>query len=288
MGVTAENVVLLGRVVVNFDVVLVVVEHLGDGLKGVVLRVSVDRRRIQRRIEQRLGNRIDHAGGNPVEGEGSTSTRNEICRRTRSSSAGAGIVKLVGNLIVLIAVPADSGGVKAAAAERSKIPPALRRGKDVEERSGGWVVETLSLVVKEEEELVLDYGAADSAAEHVPAQRRTVDSGVGEIIFPAVGVQHIVAEILPQVAMESVGPRLDGGADNAPLEVAELCGGVAGDEVEFLNGIGCGGVAQQVIRNLIVVHAVQQEVVRLLAIAIDVGPGAAGGVIAVIEIRRVG
>ena len=41
---------------------------------------------------------------------------------------------------------------------------------------------------------------------------------------PAVRVQNIIAEILPDIAMEAVGSRLDGGVDDAALKIAELGG----------------------------------------------------------------
>ena len=84
-------------------------------------------------------------------------------------------------------------------------------------------------------------------------------------------------------------PDLIGGADDAALIVPELSRGVLGNKVEFLNGVRRRGKADQVVRHLVVVHAVQDEVVGLFAVAVDIWPAAAGGIVAVIEavgIRR--
>ncbi len=50
---------------------------------------------------------------------------------------------------------------------------------------------------------------------------------------------------------------------------------------------GAGRVTQQVVRNLVIVHAVQQEVVRLLAVAVDQRTASiTSGIVAVIEAAR--
>ena len=74
--------------------------------------------------------------------------------------------------------------------------------------------------------------------------------------------------------MVLVGSGLDGRVDNSPLEVSEFRRRVAGNEVELLDSIGGRRVTQQVIRHLVVIHTVEQEIVRLLAVAIDQGTAA--------------
>src|SRR5205807_1962833 len=101
--------------------------------------------------------------------------------------------------------------------------------EDSEELGGCGMIETLSLVIEEEEQLVFHNWAADRATKHVPAQRCSLHLWDGEVVFPTVRVQLVVAEEFPQVAMELVGTRLNARADDAPLEVAELGGGVLGD-----------------------------------------------------------
>jgi hypothetical protein len=90
-----------------------------------------------------------------------------------------------------------------------------------------------------------------------------------EIVRPAVRVQLVVPQKLPHVTVKAVSSRLDGRANNAALEIAEFSRRVAGDEIELFDSIRCWCIAQQIIGNLIVIHAVKQEVVRLLAIAVD-------------------
>src|SRR5262249_25569988 len=92
----------------------------------------------------------------------------------------------------------------------------------------------------------------------------------GDLMSPVIGIEFVVAEILPDVAMEVVGPRLEGGANDSALEIPEFGGGVLGDQVEFLDGVGSRCVPQEVVGNLVIVHAVQQKVVRLFAVPIDV------------------
>ena len=90
------------------------------------------------------------------------------------------------------------------------------------------MVKSLSLIIKEEEKLVLDYRTADGAAKHVPAKQRprnwlacrTINTF--EPVFPLVRIQLVVPEILPEVAMEAVCSRLDRGTHDASLKVAKF------------------------------------------------------------------
>ena len=59
------------------------------------------------------------------------------------------------------------------------------------------------------------------------------------------------------------------------------------DQIEFLNRIRRRSKPNQVVRYLVVIHAVENEVVCLLAVAVDVRPSSAGGVVAVVETLRI-
>ena len=77
--------------------------------------------------------------------------------------------------------------------------------------------------------------------------------------------------------MELIGARLDGRTDDAAHEVTELGRRILGDLVEFLDGVHAGGIPNQVIGDLVVVHPVQHEVVGLLAVAVHIGAAAVAG-----------
>ena len=142
------------------------------------------------------------------------------------------------------------------------------------------------MIIKKEEQLVLDDGTADRAAKHVPS-KLSLGQTV-EIILPAVGIQLVVAEVLPDVAVVLVGSGLDGSANDPALEVTKLGRGILRDQVELLDRIRSGRVPQKVVRNLVIVHAIKNKVVGLFAVAIDERPATAGGVITIIEAGRIG
>ena len=73
-------------------------------------------------------------------------------------------------------------------------------------------------------------------------------------------------------------PDLSDLDDDTADVVAEVGRRIAGDDVEFLNGVGAGDIGNVVVVGLVDVHAVEREVVVLLACAVDVGTaGAEGG-----------
>ena len=73
--------------------------------------------------------------------------------------------------------------------------------------------------------------------------------------------------------MKVVRAAFDADADDAAHEVAELGRRVLGDHVELLNGVKAGCIADRIFRYLVVVHAVEQEVIRLFAVSINVAGG---------------
>ncbi len=71
--------------------------------------------------------------------------------------------------------------------------------------------------------------------------------------------------------MVPVGARLNCGIDDSAVVVAEFRGSILSNDIELSDGIGRGCEAKQIIRYLIVIDAVQQEVVGLLAVPVDIG-----------------
>src|SRR5256714_5598650 len=125
------------------------------------------------------------------------------------------------------------------------------------------MIKPLPLVIHKEEQLILDHRSAKSASEHVPT--KFIALRPREIVGPAVRVQYVVAEKFPCIAMIAIGARLDAHTDDAALEVPEFSRSVVGDQVEFFDGVRSWRVPKQVVGNLIIVHAVEQKIVRLLA-----------------------
>src|SRR5262245_7987393 len=116
------------------------------------------------------------------------------------------------------------------------------------------MVESLSLIIGKEEQLVLFDRSAQGYSKHVVAKlvlRQSI-----QIVLPAVGVQYIVAEKFVSVAMKRVGSRLDRHVYDSSLEGAELRRRVLRDQVEFLDGIHARTVTNHVVRYLVVVHPV--------------------------------
>ena len=92
-----------------------------------------------------------------------------------------------------------------------------------------------------------------------------------EIVEKVVGVQLVVPEKLPQTPVELIRAGFEGHANDSTLEIPELRGGILSDEVELLNGIRAGRVRHEVVGNLVIVHAIEKEIVSLLSVAVDVG-----------------
>src|SRR5215469_8129138 len=108
------------------------------------------------------------------------------------------------------------------------------------------MVEPLALVVYEEKEFVLDHRTTQRSPEHVPTHRRSRErrSIRIDLVFPLVGIQPVIPEELPDVAVKTVGAGLDRGTHNAAHETTEFRRGVITDEIEFLDGVGRGGEAE--------------------------------------------
>src|ERR1700756_4584416 len=186
-------------------------------------------------------------------------------------------------------VQADSRTVKPACAKSSEIPISLTGREHCLCARGARDVETLGLVVREEKESVLDDRSTKGGAIHVPARFLLgKDRSVGaEAIRPVVCVQNVVTEKLPYVPMILVRAGLDRRVNNSAFEVAEFGGRVVGDEIEFLDRVRSRRIAKQVVGYLVVIHAIKQEIVCLLAIAVDQRTATiSAGVIAIVEAAR--
>src|SRR5882762_3953421 len=137
------------------------------------------------------------------------------------------------------------------------------------------MVETSTLKVTKEEQLVLNDWPADGTAIQIPAQlgcwKDTLRRTFAQAVLPLIGVENVVPEELENVAVKAVGAGFDGGVHDPALKVPEFSGGVLGNEIELLNGVGGRSEAEAILRNLVVVDAVEQEIVSLLAVSVDVG-----------------
>ena len=89
--------------------------------------------------------------------------------------------------------------------------------------------------------------------------------------------------------MKAVCPRLDRCADDAALKVAKLGRSIIRNQVELFDSIWRRRVTQEVVRYLVVIHAVEQEIVGLLAVAVDQRPAAIKiSIVAAGEAGRIG
>src|SRR5215471_11014998 len=106
------------------------------------------------------------------------------------------------------------------------------------------MIQTSSLVVAEEEQLVLDDRPANRASEHVPTQLRCcnhpIRSPYSQTVLPLIRVEDVVAEVLEGVAMERIRARLDRRVDDAALVVSEFRGRILSNQIEFLIASGDG------------------------------------------------
>src|SRR6266849_3607297 len=231
MRITPENVVVCRGVEIYLDVVLTIVEQRCRGVGGIVPKTGSGWSWVQGRIKQILRYGIDRFHSCDIVVE-------------NGSVPVFRIVELLARRITQSASETTGVGIVTHANIREVSGPLSCR-EDVEKLGCGRVIETLPLVIKEEEELVLEYRATYGASKHVPAQGGSLSAP--KSIFPGIRVQLVIAEVLPQITVETVGTRFDSGTDNAALEITEFGRGVAGNQVEFLNGIRRGCVAEKIV-----------------------------------------
>ena len=131
-----------------------------------------------------------------------------------------------------------------------------------------------SLVVEEPEDLVfaIQHVRDENRAPGREAEEVLVIGGNGlgnaiQVIEEIVGVQIVVAHVLPQVAVQAVGARFDGRIDDAAGGVAEFGVEIAALQREFLDGVrrrNDGGIGPGVVAAIeldVVVNAVEAEIV---------------------------
>src|SRR4029077_15511726 len=171
MGIAAENMIVPGGVEVDFYVVLTGIDLSGLGVTIIGLRRGSDRSRIKRRGEQSACYRINrfHSCNVVVENGGVPVQR---------------VIELVSRVV------ADACTCEALGTNVREVASPLRRCKDAEWKGGGRMVKPLRLIIKEEEQLVLEDGAANGSAEHIPPKFRP---GISiKPIFPRVRVEHVI------------------------------------------------------------------------------------------------
>ena len=108
------------------------------------------------------------------------------------------------------------------------------------------------------------------------------------IVGPAIGIQAAAAKIVVEGTVEIVGPRFHGHVHHAAQIVAEIGWGAAGDEIELLHSVWSRHVAHVIIVGLVIVHAVEKEIVLLLAGSIHVGASRSKAVLRRLEAEKVG
>ncbi len=207
-----ECLVVLGRIPIDTAIPLhcvvdVVVVHnvVVVGLAAVGVRQRIE-------IEEALRDGIDLIGTEHVRlaiaGQGGRAFRSRLVEQRRLARAGKpGIEQLAE---VALSHQRGRHGVGAGLAEDDAV------GFDV----------------TEEKEVIFEDRAADGTPELVLPVLRL---GLREVIH---GVQHIIAPVLPQVAMQSIGAALDRGIDHAARRVTELRIVVAGLDFELCQCIG--------------------------------------------------
>src|SRR5262249_48277650 len=124
-----------------------------------------------------------------------------------------------------------------------------------------------SLIGTEHEGAVADHRAAASEAELVLLEVGFV--GREEIA----GVQLLVAKIFPDRSVDLVGAGTPGGDKQSPAKAAVLRAEVAGEDFQFLNGIGRRQIEDVVLERVLVGRAVETHLVLRVASAGDDNSG---------------
>ena len=169
--------------------------------------------------------------------------------------------------------------------QAAQIAVAPGVGNHRRERIGRRRLLPSTLVVGEEEQLVLHDRPANGAAEDLAVEVRF--AAAGPVGRPRRRRQLVVAPVVEAVAADAVGSRLDDHVDDRPGDVAELGRVVVGLDADLLHRVRARLVGDQVVDGVVHVDAVEHEVVGLFALAVDVGPAAAG-VLQAVERARIG
>ena len=131
-----------------------------------------------------------------------------------------------------------------------------------------------ALIIAEDEQLVLDNGRADRAAELIAAELGNPRRERGP------GVDVVIADELERAAVNFVAAGLQGSVDNSAAGAAELGRSDVGLYLEFLNRLRRGEEHDRVHHRLVVVQAVQGEVVGLRPRAVHHQRRAVAGAVA--------
>src|SRR5580704_319294 len=105
---------------------------------------------------------------------------------------------------------------------------------------------TCALIVDEKEEAIAQEGSAKGTAKDAPVDYRhgAEVSRVGCVfVGPAVGIEIGVFDKPEGIAVELVGAALGDHDDLTAVGIAVLCGGIAGNDVDFAEGVDVGAVA---------------------------------------------
>ena len=97
----------------------------------------------------------------------------------------------------------------------------------------------------------------------------------GMLVGPGICVQVVVAKIEERASMELVGTALGLIENIAAKHVAILCRSIRGDHLHLTDRIHAGAIAGNIVEILVDIHAVEQVIVGLLAVAVD-GDGLVG------------
>ena len=178
------------------------------------------------------------------------------------------------SLVSRVAVAVDDAGDRLYGEKRGEIAANLGwRGNRGQLRQ--CLANTEAFVVSEKEQFVLDDGPAQRKAELV-----LLVGLLTEDVEVIAGVHFLVAQKLPQVAVDLVGAGLDDGIHDGAVAAAEFGAVGIGLDFEFGDGIhrrldDISGAVEDVAQIRIVVDAVEQKVILQRAGA--VGAEAIGG-----------
>ena len=87
--------------------------------------------------------------------------------------------------------------------------------------------------------------------------------------------------------MKAVSAGLDCGTDNAALKITKFSRGITRNQIKFLDGFWSRHITHIVIVGLVVVHAIQKEIVFLFAGAVHVGPSRSKRVLRCLETEKI-
>ncbi len=129
-----------------------------------------------------------------------------------------------------------------------------------------------AFVIPEEKQFVFDDGASQRKAELV-----LLIGLLAEEVKGIDGVEFVVAQKLPEIAVELVAARLDDGVHDRAVAAAEFRAVGIGFDLELGDGIHCGlhhvsRAVEHVAKIRVVIDAVEQKVILQRASAVRTEP----------------